>query len=98
MDQNVTPNLEQIGREAAEYVAGAENVEQVEVVEKPDSTEKLAYYFTFLIEQDRDRLSPGHLNMQIARRLRDALTALGDYRYPFVRILNRRDWVNHGRA
>jgi hypothetical protein len=97
MDQHVDLDLEQIGRDAAAAVAGAENVEAVEAREGEDWTDKPAYYFSFLIEEDRDNLRPGLLQMRIARKLRDDLTGLGDYRYPFIQIMNRRDWEKRRR-
>jgi hypothetical protein len=92
MDQPIDLDLEQIGRAAAAAVAGAENVEAVEAREGEDWTDKPAYYFSFLIEQDRDDLRPGLLLGRVARKLRDELIARGDYHYPFVQILNRSDW------
>nr|WP_294517335.1 hypothetical protein [uncultured Rhodopila sp.] len=41
-------------------MAGAENVEAVEAREIEDWTDKPAYFFSFMIEQDRDHLPPGN--------------------------------------
>jgi hypothetical protein len=98
MDQHIDLDLEKIGRAAAAEVAGAENVEAVEAREGEDWTDKPAYYFSFLIEQDREHLRPGLLLGRVARKLRDELTAQGDYHYPFVQILNRSDWEKRRRA
>jgi hypothetical protein len=98
MDHHVDLVLEQIGRDAAAAVAGAENVEAVEAREIDDWTEKPAYFFSFLIEQDRDRLGPGLLRTRVAQRLRDELIARGDYRYPLVQIINRGDWDKYRRV
>lgn len=98
MDQRVDLDLEQIGRDAAAAVAGAENVEAAEAREIADWTETPAFFFSFLIDQDRDHLDPALLHMKVARRLRDMLTARGDYRYPFIEILNRTDWDKYRRV
>jgi hypothetical protein len=98
MDNPIDLDLEQIGRDAAAAVAGAENVEAVEAREIEDWTDKPAYFFSFLIEQDRDRLGPGVLRTRLAQRLRDELTARGDYRYPLVQIINRDDWGKYRRV
>lgn len=98
MSQHIELDLEQIGRQAAEDVAGAENVEQVEAAEGEDWTYKPAYYFAFLIDKNQEDSPLGSLSSRISLRLRDELVSRGDYRMPFVRILNRRDWEKRGRG
>jgi hypothetical protein len=98
MNHQVDLDLEKIGRDAAAEVAGAENAEAVEASEIADRTDKPAYFFSFLIEQDRGHLGPGLLRTRLAQRLRDELIARGDYRYPLVQIINRDDWDRYRRV
>jgi hypothetical protein len=98
MSRDVALDLEQIGRQVAEDVAATGNVEQVEAAEGEDWTHKPACYFAFLIEENQEDLPSSPLSLRISLRLRDELVARGDYRMPFVRILNRRDWATRGRA
>lgn len=84
-------NLEEIGREAARGV-GAGKVERVEVVTGPDSSDRPAYFFSFLIEPDRDRQRAALIRTRLAQKIRDELVTRGDDRYPFIRVLGREDW------
>jgi hypothetical protein len=98
MSENIELNLEQIGRQVAEDVAGVGNVVQVEAEEGEDWTHKPAHFFVFLINETQEDPPGMSLSSRISLRLRDELVARGDYRMPFVRILNRRDWDKRGRV
>jgi hypothetical protein len=92
MSRSTTAELEKIGRDAAQQVAGEGAVAQVEVVPGEDSDERPAYYFSFLIDQDRARQRPGLVFTRLIQKLRDELIARGDGHYPVIRILDRTDW------
>jgi hypothetical protein len=98
MIEAVPIDLERLAREAAEDAAGAEAVEQVEVVPGEDSTDLPAYRFSFLIDQSRAVNSAGLVRIKLLQALRDRLIARGDTHYPMVRILDRRDWPKRARA
>jgi hypothetical protein len=72
MSQDVTLALQQLGREAAQTIAGAEAVREVEVVPGYDS-DRPVYYFSFLIDQDRAQLRSGLLLSRLVQKLRDEL-------------------------
>jgi hypothetical protein len=92
MSQSTTAELEKLGRDAAQQVAGDDAVAQVEVVPGEDSDERPVYYFSFLIDQDRARQRPGLVWIRLVQRLQDELVARGDGHYPVIRILDRTDW------
>jgi hypothetical protein len=99
MDKNVADDeLEKLGRVAAETVAGASSVQEVEVARGEDSLDRPVYYFTFLIELDRDRQRAGLVRTRIVQKLRDELVARGDGHYPIIRMLNRTDWDKRASA
>ena len=52
MDSISTLELKTLGRMAAEDVAGQDAVEQVEVTEGEDASERPVYYFSVLIHQE----------------------------------------------
>ncbi len=90
--------LEALGRAVAQDVAGVDAVEQVEVFHDIDFWDEPIYHFSFLIDQDRARDRPGLIRMGIALRLRDHLVGRGDYCYPRLQMLDRRDWERRARA
>jgi len=92
MTQNATLDLEKLARDAAEQVAGADAVEQVEVVAGDDYTDRPVYRFTFLINHDLLQERIGMVGTRLHQRLRDELIAMGDEHYPVVQILDRKDW------
>ena len=98
MSEIALKELEHIGRQVAADVAGAENVEQMELQQAEDWTHKPMYHYVFLIDQNRDGLGLGELSTRIDIRIRDELVARGDYSLPFIRILRRRDWDKLKRA
>ena len=81
-----------IACEAATHVAGLGTVDRVTVVAGQDSTDRPAYFFSFLIDQGRDPRRGGLARIRLVQRLRDALLARDDGHYPIVEILNRADW------
>lgn len=91
MIQDATAALEQLGRDAAQNIAGEDAVQEVEVVPGYDF-ERPVYYFSFLIDQDRARLRAGLLLTRLIQKLRDELIARNDEHFPFIRILDRADW------
>lgn len=98
MSASTDLNLEQIGHDAAAEVAGAENVGAVEAVEGVDWADGPSYFFVFMIDKNKDGLRPGELKMRLGLRLRDALIAQGDFKFPYIRILPREAWAKRGRA
>ena len=88
----MTVDLEKLGREAAQQVAGKGAVEDVEVVAGEDLSERPVYYFSFLIDQARARQRAGLVLTRLVQKLRDELIARGDGHYPVIRILSRTDW------
>jgi hypothetical protein len=84
--------LQRLGREAAEHVAGADAVEQMEVAPAPDWDDTPSYLFTCLINPDRAKATPGEILIRTGIRLRDALIARGDEHNPMIRLLDRADW------
>ncbi len=85
--------LEQLGRAAAEQVAGNGAVEGVEVGSGQDADNRPVYYFTFLINPDRARQRPGLIRTRLIQKLLDDLSARGDEHLPVIQILNREDWT-----
>lgn len=91
-------DLEKLGRDAAEHVAVADAVEQVEVAAGEDSTDRPIYRFSFLINHDRLQERIGMVVTRLHQRLRDELIELGDPHYPVIQIWDRRDWDKRKRA
>ena len=92
MSKSMTSDLEELGRAAAEQIAGKEAVQDVEVAVGQDLSERPAYYFSFLIDQSRARQRAGLVRTRLVQKLRDDLIARGDEHYPVIRILDRTDW------
>ncbi len=84
--------LAALGREAAAQVPGLGTVDRVKVRYGQDSTDLPAYFFTFLIERDRDRQQGGLPRARLVQKLRDELIARDDDHYPIVTVLNQADW------
>jgi len=97
MPETTRAELEQIGREAARDVAGADAVQEVEAV-PGETADRSVYYFTFLIDQTRARQRPGLIMAGLIQRLSDELHARHDERFPFVRLLDRTDWDQRASA
>lgn len=98
MIQMSEAELEKLAREAALDIAGPEAFEQVEIETVVDLDDRPAYYFTFLINQDRARQRPGMVRTRLSQRLRDELEARGDEHRPLLRMLDRSDWDKRGSA
>ena len=98
MTDELAADLVKLGRDVAEHVAGVGAVEQVEVSSGEDSSDLPAYFFTFLIDQNRTDLRPGLLRIRLSIELRDALLARHDEHYPYIQILDRTDWGKRARA
>jgi hypothetical protein len=88
--------LEKLGLEAAERVAGA--VEEVEVEAGEDDLGRPAYFFSFLVDQASARQRAGLVRIRLMQSLRDALAARGDGCHPVIRILDRADWERRSLA
>ena len=97
MSQDAAAALEQLGRDAAQNIAGEGAVQEVEVVPGEDF-ERPVYYFSFLIDQDRARQRAGLLHSRLVQKLRDELIARNDGHYPVIRILSRADWDKRASA
>lgn len=98
MTQSATLDLEKLARDAAEQVAGAAAIEQVEVAAGEDSTDRPIYRFSFLVNHDRLQERIGMVVTRLHQRLRDELIELGDPHYPVIQIWDRRDWDKRKRA
>ncbi len=98
MSTKVEPDLEKLGRDAAEFVAGAGVVKQVEVTRGEDEFDRPVYFFSFLIDQARAAQRAGLLRTRLVQRLRDDLIAQGDAHFPIIEILNKDDWVKRAHA
>lgn len=85
-------DLVELGRKAAELVPGLGTVERVKVTHRLDSTDRPAYYFSFLIERKGDREQAVQARIRLGQKLRDELLARDDDHYPYIKILNREDW------
>ena len=92
MIQITETELVEIGRTAAGRVAGLGTVDRVTVMTGQDSTDRPAYFFSFLIDKDRDPRRVGLARIRLVQELRDALIARDDEHYPIVEVLNRADW------
>jgi hypothetical protein len=92
VSQTSTTDLSQLGREAAQHVAGVGEIEKVSVSFGHDSADQPALYFSFLIDQGQDRQRTGVVHTRLIQKLRDALLARGYEQYPIVRVLSRADW------
>ena len=98
MTQSTTLDLEKLGRDAAEHVAVADAVEQIEVAAGEDWTDQPIYRFSFLINHDRLQERIGMVVTRLHQNLRDKLIELGDPHYPVIQIWDRKDWDKHKRA
>jgi len=85
-------DLEKLGLDAARQVAGADAVEQVEVVSGEDASDRPVYYFSFLIDEGRSRQRAGLVRTRLVQKLRDELITRGDGHFPVITILSRIDW------
>ena len=97
MSEIADMDLVEIGREAARLVPGLGTVERVKVTHRLDSTDRPAYYFSFLIERKGDRQQAAQAYVRLGQKLRDELLAREDDHYPYVTILNREDWETQER-
>ena len=92
MDTDIRSDIEKLGYEAAQEVAGSDAVEQVEVVAGGDDSDRPVYYFSFLIDQSRARQRAGLVRIRLMQKLDDELLARGDEHRAVIRILDREDW------
>jgi hypothetical protein len=91
--------VEQIGRDAAEDVAGAGAVLRVQVTPGLGSIDEPAYFFSFVIDPGLARPHPpGMLHLEIDGKIRDALIARGDETYPFLTIITPAEWNHRAHA
>lgn len=98
MDQKISVDLAEIGREAVQDVAGVGMVERVEVETGHDSLDRPALFFSFLIDRDRDRQRAGLVRIRMVQKLRDELIARGYDHYPIIQVLSRADWEKRAGA
>ena len=90
--------LKKLGRKAAGHIMGRGKVKRVDVVSGADSTDQPAHYFSFLLDQDRDRQVAALLRTRLAQKLRDELLAHDAPGYPYIRIRSEQDWDKRERA
>jgi hypothetical protein len=91
--------VEQIGRDAAEEVAGAGAVLRVQVEPGLGSIDEPAYFFSFVIDRDLALPHPpGMLYLEIERKIRDTLIGRGDETYPFLKIITPAEWNHRAHA
>ncbi len=87
-----------LGRDLARSVVGADAVEQVEVTEGEDSSDRPVYFYSFLIDKERNQQALGLVLIRLTQALRDALAARGDEHYPIIRLFDEVDWDKRVRA
>lgn len=92
MSELAETELTEIARTAASQVPGLGAVERVKVVEKLDSSDEPAYYFSFVFDQGHEPEDRGLALIHLGQKLRDALIDRQDSHYPYVRRLTRADW------
>jgi len=88
----VATDLEHLALDAARQVAGMDCVEEVEVVDRADFWGRPAYLFSFVINQDRAKMTPGLIRIDLNLKLQEELSARGDEHIPMIRMLDRTDW------
>lgn len=99
MAELLDAEVEQIGRDAAEEVAGARAVLHVQVEPGLGSIGEAAYFFSFVIDRDIALPHPpGMLYLEIEDKIRDALIGRGDETYPFLKIITPAEWNNRAHA
>jgi hypothetical protein len=92
MSEFAETELTEIARTAASKVAGLGTVERVKVTTRLDSTDKPVYYFSFLIDRDRDPEAGVWPRIRLGQKLRDELIARDDYQYPYISVHDRAGW------
>lgn len=92
MSELAETELTEIARTAASQVPGLGAVERVKVVEKLDSSDEPAYYFSFVFDQGHEPEDRGLALIHLGQKLRDALIDRQDSHYPYVRRLTLADW------
>ncbi len=92
MDSMSVTELQTLARAAAEEVAGSGAVEQVDVRSGIIFNDEPAYYFSFLIDQQKAKARLGQIMIQVGQQLRSDLDARGDPHFPHIRLFNREDW------
>ena len=98
MRESTEAEVLEIGREAAEAVAGEDAVEGVEVRHRLDSLDRPAFEYYVLIDLDRVPLRPGLILARLTQELRYALAARGHEELPIVWIMSRADWEKRSGA
>lgn len=74
------------------------SVNDVDVVSGIDSTGRPAYFVEYQIGTSADRAKASLLRTRLTQELRDKLISRGDARYPFVRLVEQRDWTKRHAA
>lgn len=92
MIEGTVSDLERLGFNAAQEVAGKDAVKRVEVASGVDFFERPAYYFSFLIDQTLALERAGLVRIRLMQKLRDELAVRNDDHLPEIRILNQEDW------
>ena len=92
MSESTVSELERLGFDAAQEVAGTDAVKQVEVASGVDLFERPAYFFSFLIDQGLAQHRAGLVRIRLMQKLLDELTARDDDHLPIIQILNQEDW------
>jgi hypothetical protein len=89
-------DLERLGREAAEEVAGAQAVIHVRAEPDFDWTDKQIYRFYSVIDRNlMPRYKPGEMRSRLGQNIRDRLLAKGDETYPHMQIISPEEWQAH---
>jgi hypothetical protein len=92
MVQALAPDLEDIGRAAAQEVAGTDAVQDVAVALR-EIDDRVIYEFSFLIDEKLSKIRSGLLVSRLAQKLRDVLNAIDDDHSTIVRIFDQTDWT-----
>lgn len=92
VSESVAKDLETLGLESAQDVAGAEAVQAVDVSAGLDACDRPVYWFTYLLDDSRIHESIGRVYIRLIQRLQDELTSRGDEHFARIRLLNQADW------
>jgi hypothetical protein len=92
MAELTATELEQIGREVAHAVVGADKVRQVEVVTGANWDGDPAYYFWYQFDSDPDWQRAADARIRLRQKLREELVARGDTSLPYTHVLDAQDW------
>ena len=87
------PEIEQIGRDAAQAVVGDGVVDNVEIRQGWNMSDEPTYEFFFRVHPELIPFSPGLVHIRLTQQLLGALAKRGDGHRPVVHLLSPADWL-----